>query len=138
MSGSDTRHTLQLSTCGRHRGLHFIPAAPVFDTDLISLIGSQSPPLRGQFKGEGEACRAQIYAWCPGSSRSFCLPDHVQDLHHLLVDDENYGHIQAHSAQPGNCPFIETTDEYKEEKQVSMKIIVSRRSRVCSNWHLIH
>lgn len=90
---------------------------PVFDTDLSSLIGSQSPPLRGQFKGEGEACRAQIYAWCPGSrsSRSFCLPDHVQDLHHLLIDDEYYGHIQAHSAQPGNCPFIETTDEQRGE-----------------------
>lgn len=68
-----------------------------------------------------------------GRSRSFCLPDHVQDLHHLLVDDEYYGHIQAHSAQPGNCPFIETTGERKEEKQVSMKILVTRRSHVCRN-----
>lgn len=69
LPSTDTQHTLQLSTCGRHWDLLFIPAALVFDTDLSSLIGSQSPPLSGQFKGEGEACRAQIYAWCPRSRK---------------------------------------------------------------------
>lgn len=56
---------------------------------------------------------------------SFCFPDLVEDLHHFLVDDENYGHIQTHPAQARNCPFVETTGGHNEEKHtVSGGIVV--------------
>lgn len=48
---------------------------------------------------------------------SFCLPDLVEDLHHLLVDDEDDGHIQTHPAQARDCPFIETRGGCKEKKR---------------------
>lgn len=71
----------------------------------------------------------QEAAACPPAT-SFCLPDPVEDLHHLLVDDENYGHIQTHSAQSRNCPFIETTGGHKEEKHIASVAIVAMV------WHM--
>lgn len=44
--------------------------------------------------------------WSPHLSRLLGLPHVVKQFDHLLIDDEHYGHIQAHAAKPGNCPFI--------------------------------
>ena len=35
------------------------------------------------------------------------LPHVVEELDHLLVYDEDYCHVQAHAAEPGNCSFVE-------------------------------
>lgn len=60
-------------------------------------------------------------AWEAGSHRplrtprgSVRLPDHIQDLHYLLIDDENYGHIQTHAAQPWNCPLVEARGRHED------------------------
>lgn len=34
------------------------------------------------------------------------LPHVVEQLDHLLVDDEDYGHVQAHPAEPGDGSLI--------------------------------
>lgn len=34
------------------------------------------------------------------------LPHIVEQLDHLLVDDEDDGHVQAHSAEPGNGSLV--------------------------------
>lgn len=54
-------------------------------------------------------------AWRVGSRGPLCTsrgsvryPDNIQDLHHLLIDDEDYGHVQTHTAQPRNRPFVES------------------------------
>lgn len=79
--------------------------------------------------------------WDAGSRRPLCtssssvrLPDHIQDLHHLLIDDENYGHIQTHPAQPRNCPFVETTDRHKEREGEYKISMISKR--LINWWHL--
>lgn len=64
------------------------------------------------------------------AATSFRLPDLVEDLHHLLVDDENYGHVQTHSTQSRNCPFIEAAGGHKEEKHVSVEVVVMVPCRV--------
>lgn len=78
-------------------------------------------------------------AWEAGSHRplrtpcsSVRLPDHIQDLHDLLVDDENYGHVQAHAAQPWNCPFVETRVGHEERAVV--KSLNSDSFRFRLNW----
>lgn len=38
---------------------------------------------------------------------SVCLPDFVEDLHDLLIDDEDDGHVQTHSPQTRDGAFVE-------------------------------
>lgn len=80
----------------------------------------------------------QEAAACPPAT-SLCLPDLVEGLHHLLVDDEHYGHVQTHSAQSRNCPFIETTGGHQEEKHiVSVEIVIMVYCNViygCDTWN---
>lgn len=42
-----------------------------------------------------------------GVSTSVCLPDLVKDLHNFLIDDEDYGHVHTHPAQPRHRAFVE-------------------------------
>lgn len=35
------------------------------------------------------------------------VPHIVEQFDHLLVDDEDDGHVQAHAAQPGNSSLVE-------------------------------
>lgn len=93
------------------------------DTDLSSAV-CLTPSAAGFMIQRRSAKLGSVSdAWEAGSRRPLCtssssvrLPDRIQDLHHLLIDDENYGHIQTHTAQPRNCPFIETTDGHKERE----------------------
>lgn len=63
-------------------------------------------------------------AWRVGSRGPLCtsrgsvrLPDNIQDLHHLLIDDEDYGHVQTHTAQPRNRPLVETAGGHREAER---------------------
>jgi len=38
---------------------------------------------------------------------SVCLPDFVEDLHDLLIDDEDDGNVQTHSPQSRDGAFVE-------------------------------
>lgn len=59
-------------------------------------------------------------SWCdlqssePSLRASLSLPDDIEDLDHLLVDDENYGNIQADAAETWDCSFIEAADWRKD------------------------
>lgn len=48
----------------------------------------------------------------PRCSASVGLPHHVQELHHFLVDDEDYGHVHTHPTQPGNGALVEPGWDY--------------------------
>lgn len=51
---------------------------------------------------------------------SLSLPDDIEDLDHLLVDDENYGNIQADAAETWDCSFVEAADWRKERNGKKM------------------
>lgn len=36
------------------------------------------------------------------------LPDFIEQLHHLIIDDEDDGHVQADPAQSGNGALVES------------------------------
>lgn len=104
-----------------------------FDTDLSSAL-CLTPSAAGFITKKRSVKLGSVSdAWEAGSSRPVCtssssvrLPDRIQDLHHLLIDDENYGHIQTHTAQPRNCPFIETTDGQKESGEYTIYVFMKR------------
>lgn len=107
----------------RHWGILYSLLPP--SLTLIWAQLSVSPPHAAglRIKKRSAELRSMSDAWEAGSRRPLCtpsssvrLPDHIQGLHHLLIDDENYGHIQTHTTQPWNCPFIETTDGHKERE----------------------
>lgn len=52
---------------------------------------------------------------------SVCLPDFVEDLHDLLVDDEDDGHVQTHSPQTRDGAFVEA------ERDVDRQLVLERR-----------
>lgn len=62
--------------------------------------------IKNEIRGV-QLCVAWGIGLCsPHLSRLLGLPHVVKQFDHLLIDDEDYGHIQAHAAKPGNCPFI--------------------------------
>lgn len=56
----------------------------------------------------------------PSLRPSLSLPDDIEDLDHLLVDDENYGNIQADAAETWDCSFIEAADWRKDRNGKKM------------------
>lgn len=40
------------------------------------------------------------------------LPHVVEQFDHLLVDDEDDGHVQAHSAEPGNGSLVKAVKRH--------------------------
>lgn len=48
------------------------------------------------------------------------LPHVVEQLDQLLVDDEDDGHVQAHSAQPGNGSLVEAVKKKRECGEMSV------------------
>lgn len=65
------------------------------------------PTCRGPLRAEAEVLEA---GGCSPPLRSVSLPDHIEDLDHLLVDDENDGNIQADAAQARDRSFVEARD----------------------------
>lgn len=51
----------------------------------------------------------------PHPSGLVCLPDFIEQLHNLIVDDEHDGHIQADSAQSGNSALVESEESTGSE-----------------------
>ena len=54
---------------------------------------------------------------------SLGLPHVVQQLDHLLVDDEDDGHVQTHSAQPGNRAFVEPGGDGVQVQSVTCSLM---------------
>lgn len=44
------------------------------------------------------------------------MPHIVEQFDHLLVDDEDDGHVQAHAAQPGNGSLVEAVGTSRSGK----------------------
>lgn len=57
--------------------------------------------------------RGTDLCFLPASLR---LPHVVEHLDHLLVNDEDYGHVQAHAAQPRNRAFVEPAGKSSETR----------------------
>lgn len=55
---------------------------------------------------EGGRCSLALND-APAGAPLLRLPHIVEQLDHLLVDDEDDGHVQAHSAEPGNGSLVE-------------------------------
>lgn len=51
---------------------------------------------------------------------SVCLPDFVQKLYYLLVQDKDDSDIQTHPAQPRNRAFVEPAAQRKLGYEVGM------------------
>lgn len=73
-----------------------------------------------ELRTESEALEA---GGCSPPRSSVGLPDGVEDLDHLLVDDENYGNIQADAAETWDCSFIEATDWHKDTNGQGKKML---------------
>lgn len=61
----------------------------------------------------------------PHLSRLLGLPHVVKQFDHLLIDDEDYGHIQAHAAKPGNCPFIKPAGG-RQQGEIRLDVIFKK------------
>lgn len=57
----------------------------------------------------------------PDLTLSVSYPDFVEQFHHLLVDDENDGHVQAHPAQPGDSPLVKPAGRGQERQRVPLR-----------------
>lgn len=48
-------------------------------------------------------------------SGSVCLPHFVEQLHHLIIDDEHDGHVQADPAQARHSALVESGVGWEKE-----------------------
>lgn len=118
---------------------------PVFDRaaaswDLWHFWISEYRLVRAPAQGKRVSIisRDLTWVWGPGSRRlqpslascsSAGLPDHIEDLDHLLVDDENYGNVQADAAETWDCSFIEATDWPKDRNRQKTNVTAKRDNK---------
>ena len=48
---------------------------------------------------------------------SFGLPGVVEQFDHFVVENEDYGHIQTHPAQSGNCALVEPRERQRDRER---------------------
>lgn len=53
---------------------------------------------------------------------SLCLPNFVEDLHHLFVDDKDNSDVQTHAAQPRNRALVEPKPKQRRRKWASVSL----------------
>lgn len=97
--------------------LSILTSCSAYNTNLSSAlfftpsaVGFMTQKRPAEVRSMSHACEGGSCHLHHMSNHLFCLPDHIQNLYDLLIDDENYGHIKTYTAKPGNCSFIEPVE----------------------------